>query len=65
MPKNSEILPPKGEWRVYYLEFARQGWTKAARQYANKIASGKQKGAIGELQGYNFSIWIRWMKTWQ
>jgi AAA+ ATPase superfamily predicted ATPase len=32
--KTDEIVPKQGQWQVYYLGFARDGWTDAAHQYA-------------------------------
>jgi AAA+ ATPase superfamily predicted ATPase len=37
--KTTEIVPKRGQWRVCYLGFARDGWTEAAQQYANKISA--------------------------
>jgi AAA+ ATPase superfamily predicted ATPase len=46
--KTSKVIPAEGNWKVYYLGFARQGWTDAAQQFAvqfaSQAASGKQKG---------------------
>ena len=48
--KTSKVIPTEGEadkrhpWKVYYLGFARQGWTESARQFANQVASGNWKG---------------------
>ncbi len=46
--RTAEIVPAQGRWRVYYLGFARAGWTPEAQQYAQGLrASG--------LQGENWS----------
>lgn len=42
--KTNKVVPSEGEWRVFYLGFARQGWNIAARQYAEQVASGKLHG---------------------
>ena len=42
--KTSKVMPTEGKWKVYYLGFARQGWTESARQFANQVASGNWKG---------------------
>ena len=34
--KTGEIVPRRGNWAVYYLGFARGGWTKAAAAFANE-----------------------------
>lgn len=51
--KTAEIVPPDGKWTVYYLGFARSGWTPEAQQYANDVAGRGQKGenwqAVGML----------------
>ena len=36
--KTAAILPHPEQWRIYYLGFARSGWTAEARQYAAEIA---------------------------
>lgn len=35
--KTGKILPKQGQWRVYYLGFAREGWTQAAQTFANEF----------------------------
>ncbi|MCX6053623.1 MAG: hypothetical protein NTZ74_01675 [Chloroflexi bacterium] len=45
--KTAEIIPSDGYWKVYYLGFARAGWTDAACLYAKEI-----KG----LQGANWIV---------
>ncbi len=45
--KTSKVIPADGYWRVYYLGFARAGWTDAACLYAKEI-----KG----LQGANWIV---------
>lgn len=42
--KTDEIVPKDGEWTVFYLGFARAGWTNAAIDYAAQISTTKQKG---------------------
>jgi AAA+ ATPase superfamily predicted ATPase len=42
--KTSKVMPSEGQWNVYYLGFARQGWTDSARQLASQVASGNWKG---------------------
>ena len=32
--KTGEIVPAEGKWTVYYMGFARMGWTDSARQFA-------------------------------
>jgi len=35
--KTAAILPHPEQWRIYYLGFARSGWTAEARQYSAEI----------------------------
>jgi len=35
--KTAEIVPADGRWKVYYLGFARSGWTDAASLYAKEM----------------------------
>jgi uncharacterized protein len=35
--KTSEAVPKAGQWQVYYLGFARSGWTEAAKNFANEL----------------------------
>lgn len=32
--KTEQIVPKRGQWRVLYLGFAREGWTNAAQTFA-------------------------------
>lgn len=34
--KTSEIVPQQGQWKVFYLGFARGGWTQAAEDFARE-----------------------------
>ena len=49
--KTAIIVPAQGKWTVYYLGFARSGWTAEAQQYANELVGqglkGKNWQAIG------------------
>ena len=42
--KTDEFVPSEGRWRVYFLGFARGGWTEEARQFANRFNSTKTTG---------------------
>jgi len=42
--KTGKVIPKEGQWRVYYLGFARQGWTEAAREFAGTVAKSKIQG---------------------
>ncbi len=38
--KTAEIVPRQGRWQVYYLGFARGGWTPAATDFARELVHG-------------------------
>jgi len=42
--KTEEFVPAEGRWKVYYLGFARGGWTEAARQFACYSQTTKTSG---------------------
>ncbi len=42
--KTESVLPPDGKWKVYYLGFARSGWTEDAIQFAREV---KAAGTLG------------------
>ena len=43
--KKTEIfVPVEGHWRIYYLGFARGGWTQEARSFARTIRKSKIQG---------------------
>jgi uncharacterized protein len=42
--KTGKVLPSEGQWKVYYLGFARQGWTEPAHRFADQAASGNWHG---------------------
>jgi AAA+ ATPase superfamily predicted ATPase len=42
--KTMEIVPEQGHWQVYYLGFARNGWTKAAEEYTTTIQASSIRG---------------------
>jgi hypothetical protein len=37
--KTAEVVPSQGQWQVYYLGFARAGWTTASHAFAQEVAS--------------------------
>jgi hypothetical protein len=43
--KTESVLPPDGKWKVYYLGFARSGWTEEAIQFARGV---KAASALGD-----------------
>lgn len=49
--KTEEIAPKRGQWRVYYLGFARDGWTDAAQQYADELSAGETQAGHWRAAG--------------
>jgi len=49
--KTSEAVPAREEWRVYYLGFARGGWTDAAHAFAQEISNVKEKDRNWKIAG--------------
>ncbi len=49
--KTAEVVPGQGKWQIYYLGFARAGWTPATHAFAQEMArippSGKNWRAAG------------------
>jgi uncharacterized protein len=43
--KTDEIVPKEGKWKVFYLGFARAGWSKAAIEYAAQVSKKNQEGS--------------------
>jgi hypothetical protein len=43
--KTDEIVPKEGKWKVFYLGFARAGWSNAAIEYAAQVSKIKQEGS--------------------
>jgi AAA+ ATPase superfamily predicted ATPase len=43
--KTHEFVPAQGNWRIYYLGFARGGWTEAARGYVQSLIKTNPSGA--------------------
>ncbi len=42
--KTAEIVPSQGQWQVYYLGFARAGWTDASHAFAQEVSSAPSTG---------------------
>ena len=51
--KTDEIVPKEGHWRVYYLGFARGGWTQEAESYAKAYGKSRDQGANWQAIGVN------------
>ena len=50
--KTEKVLPKDGQWEVFYLGFARSGWTNKAIEFAEseaKKAQGKRWKSVGML----------------
>jgi len=42
--KTAEVVPSQGQWQVYYLGFARAGWTAASHAFAQEVTSAPPSG---------------------
>jgi len=42
--KTAGITPSQGQWQVYYLGLARDGWTAASHAFAQETASSQPSG---------------------
>jgi AAA+ ATPase superfamily predicted ATPase len=49
--KTPEFVPKSGTWRVYYLGFARGGWTNAAHAFAEEIPATVTAGDNWQADG--------------
>ncbi len=49
--KTGEIVPKQGRWQVYYLGFARDGWTEAAQTYANEFSVAENQEKNWQARG--------------
>jgi len=49
--KTAAVIPTQGRWQVYYLGFARSGWTTEAYQFAVQVGNAKQEGANWQVVG--------------
>lgn len=46
-----QVVPSKGSWRVYFIGFARDGWTSQAQKFASSIKNGQVGGANWQAEG--------------
>ena len=42
--KTEEFVSPEGRWRIYYLGFARGGWTQEAQNFADTVGKTVVQG---------------------
>ena len=49
--KTAEVVPGQGQWQVYYLGFARDGWTAASHTFAQELASSQPTGKNSRVGG--------------
>jgi len=49
--KTERVLPLEGQWQVYYLGFARSGWTEEAVQFAKGIKAASTGGERWQAAG--------------
>lgn len=43
--KTDEFIPKEGDWRVFYLLFARAGWSDSAQQFADQLQRSREPHA--------------------
>ena len=49
--KTEEFVPTEGRWRIYYLGFARGGWTQEAKSFAATYGKTKIQGEKWQAVG--------------
>ena len=49
--KTEKVLPADGQWKVFYLGFARSGWTEAAQQFAEGLKNTQVQGENWKMEG--------------
>lgn len=49
--KTDEVISGQGQWQVYYLGFARAGWTEAAKRFAQELSSSRLTGQNWQAMG--------------
>ncbi|MFM8321647.1 MAG: ATP-binding protein [Chloroflexota bacterium] len=51
MQKTAEFVPSEGHWRVYYLGFARGGWSREAQAFAKTAGRGTAQAGNWSVSG--------------
>ena len=49
--KTEKVLPAEGKWKVFYLGFARKGWTSSAIQFARAVKNTETRGERWQTVG--------------
>ena len=49
--KTPEVVPGQGQWQVYQLGFARDGWTPASHAFAQDLAATHSAGKNWRVTG--------------
>lgn len=49
--KAGRVVPAAGNWQVFFLGFAREGWNENAVEYARNISQVRPAGANWQIQG--------------
>ena len=49
--KAARIVPPSGNWQVFFLGFSREGWNENAVDYASKISQAPTVATNWQIQG--------------
>ncbi|KAA3643902.1 MAG: ATP-binding protein [Chloroflexi bacterium] len=48
--KTNAFVPAQGQWQVYFLGFAREGWTQAAQEFAASVSKDSVSGPNWQAQ---------------
>jgi len=49
--KTEKVLPAEGKWKVFYVGFARNGWTSSAIQFARAVKNTETRGERWQTVG--------------
>ncbi len=49
--KTEKVLPPEGQWKVFYLGFARSGWAQNAITFAKGLKNARVQGKRWQATG--------------
>ena len=58
--KAAKVVPPSGNWQVFFLGFSREGWNENAVEYASKIGQIRRQGT-GKSKACACSPWRKWI----
>jgi hypothetical protein len=49
--KTEKVLPAEGNWKVFYVGFARNGWTSSAIQFAKTLKNTETRSERWQTVG--------------